>query len=233
MSVLLLWGAANLPLQAQILRPREDKWEASFFLGFASIGDREFVTPVADGSAPGQVGLSYASGVQAGLRIGENFGRYFTAEMEYSFANAPLTFRNLTPDLPTLGVDHSVHSILYGVAISPMKRSARIRPYGAISAGAAYYQVSAGSETQALLQGVDLRDRWQFAASLGGGVKLRVGDRAGFRFDVRNQITAVPSYSLPSVAPVSEDGSIGAALRPTGNLNNWQYNIGFFYVWGR
>src|SRR5262245_10230114 len=73
------------------------EWDAAGFAGASVIGDVHFRTPVFNDGLIGfqSVGMHYASGYQVGLRGNQNLGYYWAAELEYSFANQPLTFTNL------------------------------------------------------------------------------------------------------------------------------------------
>ncbi len=212
---------------AQIPFPREEnKWEVSFFAGVSGLGDKTLVTPV-EGGTTRNVGLEFDSGYLLGLRIGENLTPRFGAEMEYALANQPLLFVNLSPSIPLLELSHKVHKFAYSILVYPMRRRGRYIPFASIGIGASFFRVSSDSVDDALLQGVDLKNRWKFAFSYGGGVKFPMGSEWGLRVDVRDHVTGVSDYGLPSTAPL-----LGAGLRPNGVLHNWQVSGGLLYTFG-
>jgi outer membrane protein W len=206
------------------------KWEVSFFAGGSSIGDKNASTPIEGGEGTRIVGLGYASGYLLGLRITENLGQHAGAELQYSFANQPLAFTNLSSTIPRLDLDHSVHSFIYTLAVYLKNRDSRFRPFLAAGGGAAFYVIDGRAKSDAEGLGVRLKNQWKLAFSVGGGLKYVVKDNFGVRFDVKNQITGVPSYGLPSTHSSSQ-GEVGPAFRPSGQLYNWQFNAGIYYQW--
>ncbi len=227
---LLFWPLLVLLMPealAQIPFPREEnKWEISFFAGESGLGDKTFVTPV-EGGTTRVVGLDFDSGYLLGFRIGENLTPRFGAEMEYALANQPLRFVNLSPSIPLLELSHKVHKFAYSILVYPMWRQGRYIPFASIGIGASLFRISSDSVDDALLQGVDLKNRWKFAYSYGGGVKFPMGPEWGFRLDVRDHVTGVSDYGLPSTAPL-----LGAGLRPNGVLHNWQASVSLLYTVG-
>ncbi len=227
---LLFWPLLVLLMpeaSAQIPFPRnENSWEISIFAGVSGLGDKTLVTPV-EGGTTRDVGLDFDSGYLLGVRIGENLTPRFGAELEYTFANQPLLFVNLSPSIPLLELSHKVHKVAYSVLVYPMQRQGRYIPFASIGIGASFFRVSNDSVDDALVQGVDLKNRWKFALSYGGGVKFPMGPEWGLRVDVRDQVTGASDYGLPATAPL-----LGAGLRPNGVHHNWQVSGGLLYTFG-
>jgi opacity protein-like surface antigen len=223
---LLSASAAAQPAPAE----KSEKWEFSVFYGVSSRGEHLFATPFAttvDNKPTTElrnVGLNFASGYIVGARITENLGDRFGAELEYNLANQQLRFTHLTPALAQLDVQHRVHGISYTVLVYGTDRKHKLRPYGAVGPGIAFYDAYGSSVAKAVAAGVPIKDRWQMGAVVGGGVKYRATKNTGFRFDVRDHFTGVPSYGLPEKGADQK-----AALLPEGKLHNWQFNVGFFY----
>lgn len=207
--------------------PPENKWELSFFAGSGRFGNGSFVTPVQGGSTQ-TVALSSQSGAVAGVRVTENLGERFGAELEYARASHALVFTNLKAGTPSLGVDHKVHKLAYSVLYYPFDRGRRIRPYGSVGAGASLSRISGGSRSLALKQGIDLKDRWTFAYSYGAGVKVQLGKNWGVRGDFRDQVARVPDFGLPGVVTQNQPG-----FRPEGSFHNWQISAGIMYTFER
>ena len=196
------------------------------FAGVSELSDKTLVTPVEGGSTR-DVGLNFESGYLLGIRIGENLTPFFGAELEYSLANQPLLFVNLSPSIPLLELGQKVHDFVYSLLVYPLKRQGRYIPFASIGIGTSLFWVSSDSVDDALLQGVDLKHRWKLAFSYGGGVKFPMGSEWGLRIDVSDHVTGMSDYGLPSTAPL-----LGAGLRPNGVLHNWQVSGGFLYTFG-
>jgi opacity protein-like surface antigen len=232
--LLLIFLPAILPFAlAQVgQEPRHLEWEASFFGGFSSASDQASLTPVEGAASARSVGLDYKDGYLLGARITQNLGELLGAELEYSFADQPLDFVNLRPSLPTLDVEHKIHSIVYSILVYPFDRSRRLRPYGTFGGGASFYYIGKDSKNKAASQGIVLKDRWKFAFSFGGGAKYLITNKIGVRVDVRDQISGVPNYGLPDTSPALPGGEIGAAFRADGRVHNLIVNVGLNYYWG-
>lgn len=225
-ALLLLLGLLSDPLWAQV--PVDNKWEFSGFFGTSHFEDALFETPV-EGGDTRTVGLDSATGYVVGARVTENLGQHFGAELEYAYANHPLTFVSLRPNLPSLALDHRVHKLAYSAVFYPLNRRRRIRPFASVGAGASLFQVAEDSRNEALATGVDLKNRWKFAGSWGAGAKVYAGRNWGFRVDFRDHITGVPNFGLPSTAPQFQ-GRIGVGFRPEGAIHNWQFAVGLMYT---
>ncbi|HXK62608.1 MAG TPA: outer membrane beta-barrel protein, partial [Acidobacteriota bacterium] len=222
--LIIISGLFCFPLMAQApFSYRNDKWELSFFTGSSHRGDDIYVTPL-EGGGTRDVGLRFASGYLIGGRITENLGQHFGAELDYSLSNQPVQFRNLAPLIPAVNFDHRVHSIAYTVLFYGLKRKNRIRPYAAIGPGISLYDSFGDLEGVAATKGLTLKDRWKAAFIVGGGVKFRVGEQVGLRFDVRDHITGVPDFGFPERGTAQDPG-----FRPEGQLHNWQFGVGVFY----
>jgi outer membrane protein W len=206
------------------------EWEVAGFAGGSFVGNFRFPTPVSGSSQTQTVGMHYASGYQVGLRITENVRDGIAVDVEYSFANQPLRFTNLTPEIPSLSVGHSVQHLSYNVTYLPLSREKRFRPYVSLGAGAVLYHIAKQSRIDAEAMGVGLHGSWVFAMNAGGGFKYLVQDQFALTFDVKDQVSRVPSYGLPKSASVVH-GFYQPGVARHGFLNNWQLNIGAVYQW--
>jgi opacity protein-like surface antigen len=216
-----------LSLFAQIqVPPDEEKWEISFLLGGAFAGDQSAATPIEGEGTTRVVGLNYDSGLLLGVRITENLSEYVAAEFDYTYANQPMKFMDLTATLPRLDLDHGIHSLIYSFALFPLGRTSSLKPFGSLGGGASYFWIRGDSSEEAAKLGVDVKGVWKFVLSWGGGVKYQVDPKWGIRFDFRDLVSGIPSYGLPKT-------SIGGtpAFRPSGNLHNWQVSGGISYYW--
>lgn len=220
-------------VQAQVFYPTLYKeWELAGLFGAAFVGDASSQTPVEGEDMTRPVGLDYSSGFLMGVRLTQNLKGKMGAELDYTYANQPLTFLNVSSNIPSLRVSHKVHSFVYSILYYFGDRNSRVRPFASVGAGASLFRIDGGSKFEALSLGVDLNDTWKFVGSFGGGVKYMLNESIGIRFDVRDLISGVPSYSLPRSSPVENDGTIGPAFRPEGTLSDWQFSAGVFFTWG-
>ena len=213
----------------------DEIWEVSAFGGGSFLGNFQFPTPVfgkgQDGSQT--VGLDYATGYQVGVRLTENLNKFWAADLEYSFANQPLTFTNLSPNIQSLSLGQSVHHFSYNLAYVALPYVRRFRPYAKIGTGASLFHIHNDSKQEALERGLGFRDSWKFLVNWGGGFNYLVHDPVSVTFDVKDNMTGVPSYGLPSKARIV-DGHFLPGLSRSGLMNNWQINFGVtvqFYDW--
>jgi len=212
--------------------PEHREWETSGFAGGSFMQSIQRTTRVlgSDKETSRTVGLNYATSYQIGIRVSENLGNYWAANLEYSFANQPLTFTNLSPDIQRLSLSHSVHHFSYNALFLPTTPEHRFRPYATAGAGAALFYITPHSKSDALLQGLDLRDSWKITFNWGGGLKYLVRDKFALVFDAKDQISGVPSYGLPSSTRVI-NGLFRPGFNNDGLLHNWQINFGLGYQW--
>lgn len=212
-----------VPATGQGTYARKDKWEFSVFAGAGYRGQDVFLTSF-EGGVARNVTLKFAPGYIAGVRISENLGERLGAELDYSLANQPVEFQNLTPTLPVVNFDHRVHNVSYTILFYGMKRDSRIRPYAGVGLGVSLYEPFGDSEKNAVALGLNLTTRWKAAGDFGGGVKVRTTSQTGLRFDVRDHVTGVPDFGLPHAGTLQTPG-----FNPNGKLHNWQLSVGFFY----
>src|SRR5262249_50595133 len=140
------------------------------------------------------VGMHYANGYQLGARVSERLDDFWGAELEYTFANQPLRFTNLSPTIQSLSLSHLVHRLTYNISFAPPMRTKRFRPYVKSGIGTALFYIPGDSKEEAFQKGLKLRDTWEFAFNAGGGFKYLVTDIAALTVDVRDQMSPVPSY---------------------------------------
>ncbi len=222
--LIMMTALTCVPVMGQgPLYGRTDKWEFAVFAGASYRGENVYPTPF-EGGTTRDVTLRFAPGYLVGARITQNLGQYFGAELDYSLANQPVEFRNLTPTLQQVNLDDRVHSVTYTVLFYGLKRDSRLRPYGVVGPGISLFETFGESEKNAVSLGLNLTNRWKVAGIVGGGVKYRVTEQTGFRFDVRDHITGVPDFGLPHTGTIQTPG-----FRPDGELHNWQFSAGFFY----
>jgi len=229
--ILVLTLACSLPGFARGSEPSEQPdWEVSGFGGGSFLGDFQFSTPVSGSNQEGSrtVGVHYAAGYQIGVRITENLGHFWGAGLEYSFANQPLRFTNLAPNIQNLYLSESIHHLSYNISYLPLTAARRFQPYGSAGIGSALFYIARDSKNDALAQGLALQDSWKFTFNWGGGFKYLVADQFGLTFDLKDQISGVPSYGLPRSARVT-NGQFQPGFSRSKLLNNWQINFGIAF----
>lgn len=207
---------------------RPDKWEFSGFAGLGALaGADSFLTPLSDGSS-NLVTLDSESGYLVGVRITQNLARHFGAELEYSYGNQPGALINLAPALRRLDLGQKIHTVSYNGLVYLTPRGSKIRPFGTAGVGISLFQLDSSTEAEGIMAGLDLRDRYKFAFTWGGGVKVYSGRQWGFRFDFRDNVTGVPDYGLPRIGQVTA-GVPGPGFRPDGLAHRLQFSGGFIF----
>jgi len=212
--------------------PNHREWDLAVFAGGSFLGDSRHATSVEGEGQPRSVGLHYGAGGYFGLRVSENRWDHFGASLEYGFSNQPLSFVNLTPDRPSVGLGHSIHRFVYDLSSYPMDRRARLRPFGFAGVGTSLFHVDGSSKSEAAAAGVDLKDSWKLVFSWGAGVKYLLRDQVAVSFQFSDRISGTPGYGLPRSARIEGDQFV-PGFRPSGLLNNWSLDIAFVYQWGR
>ena len=228
--VLCAWVEGAFAQGAYSLEHRD--WEVSAFGGGSFVEKFELPTSVSGNGQQSSrtVGMRYASGYEVGLRVNQNLGDFGAATLEYSFANQPLTFTNLSPSIPTLSLGQAVHHLTYAVSYLPMSRLRRFRPYGGAGAGAALFYIHKDSKSEAAELGLALRDSWKFVVSFGGGFKYLVGDQVALTLDVKDHLSGIPTYGLPKSAQIV-NGQFQPGLFNSGIMHNVQINFGVAFQW--
>jgi opacity protein-like surface antigen len=212
--------------------PQHRQWEVSGFAGRSFGESFEFPTSVSgDDQDPRRtVGMRYGSGYLFGLRINENLGDFWAADLEYTFANQPLHFTNLSPTVQNLSLSHYSHYLAYNVSFLLLPRTKRLRPYVDAGIGAALFYIAGHAKKEALDQGIALRDSWEFLFNWGGGFRYLVVDTFAVGFDVKNRLSPVPSYGLPPSARIV-DGQYLPGLARNGVMHNTQVAISLTFQW--
>ena len=208
------------------------KWEFSAFGGTSIVRDQVFETPVLGGeqqfSIP--VGMQYGSSWLVGARLSESMGDHWGAEFEYSYANQPLRFTDLTPDLPALSLHQGVNTFAYNFIFFFTNPYKRLRPYAIAGVGTSLFHTYGSAKSDAAAAGIQLGDSWTFVFDWGGGVKYLFHDHWAARVDFRGHLGTMPDYGLPASAVISQ-GQYIPGLAASGTLQNWHVTAGIAYQW--
>ena len=206
-----------------------DKWEVTFLAGVDHLAGGGHFTTASDSGSPQEVVLGTDPGFLLGLRIAENRGRFFGAEVEYSWGRYSGNLNSPTPALPGFELDQSVHNLLYSGLFHLKPRRSRLRPYAIIGGGATLFAPSGSSKAAGTAAGLDLKRRWKFAVGLGGGLSWNLQGPWRLRIEFRDRITGVPNYGSP--LPGDEpDAPQAPALHPQGLFHALQWTVGLVYV---
>lgn len=165
-------------------------------LSSAAFGQGRFeFTPMVGISTAGSVDLdlndldrrsfSVGSGFTWGGTLGYFLSRYIQFEIEYARQNSSLS-RNfdLDPDIPQsigLGVDQILGNLVFQTSLA----GGGVAPFFLVGAGAAIFT----PDNSELQLDDELGSSTRFQWGIGGGVKLYVTDRIGFRFQGRYRPT--------------------------------------------
>jgi opacity protein-like surface antigen len=227
LSLVLVFAFAQTVFGESSNSTDDEDWQVSAFGGGSFLGDFQFPTPVfSKGQQSSQtVGIHYASGYQVGMRVTENVNKYWSGDLEYSFANQPVTFTNLSPNIQSLSLGQSVHHFSYNFSYIALPHLGRLQPYAKIGTGATLFHISNSFKREALQRELALRDSWKFLVNWGGGFQYLVYEPVSVTFDVKDNVTGVPSYGLPPSARIV-DGHYRPGLSRNGLMNNWQINFG-------
>jgi opacity protein-like surface antigen len=165
-----------------------------------------------------------------GASITDNRWQHWGATLEYSFANQPITFANLTDSVSSLSLGHVIHRFSYDVLYYPLDRSQKVRPYLFAGPGVSLFYVKSSSKDEAASQGISLSDPWKFTMNWGGGVKYLLKSQVAASFQFSDSISGVPGYGLPRTGIVVS-GGYAPGFRPDGLMNNWLISFGLNYQW--
>lgn len=161
-------------------------WEVGV-LGGGSIYNSASVTA---GSLTGDVGIK--SGAAVGAFVGSN-SRLFGGELRYEYLTGDLKVSSGGNEATYSAMAHAIH---YDVLFHLMPLGAPIRPFVEGGAGVKVYEgtgnpTAAGQPLSSLALLTHTHET-KGLATVGGGVKLKIGSRMLFRVEVQDFITPFP-----------------------------------------
>ena len=189
--------AAKPAAQKSSLGSGGDKYEINLFGGGTFVKSQDI--------APNQ---DLSNGGVFGFRITENFWNYVSIEQAatvHAVANA--VYR-----IPGTEKQYSFGGRLQQFHFNPVfhfkPRESRIRPFVTAGFGMDHFGVTEGARRQVgngvntpFLQQTNLQSQWELAFNYGAGVKAKLTDRIGLRFDVRGFSTASPDFNVKGAGP--------------------------------
>ncbi|HSW48565.1 MAG TPA: outer membrane beta-barrel protein, partial [Bryobacteraceae bacterium] len=180
-------------------------WEAGAAAGFGANRHSAVTGPA--GSARAGFAVAPAFGVYVSQDVSSRLG----GEIRYTYSAGDLSLRSGETKVTFGGESHLAH---YDLLVYAAPQGANIRPFFALGAGARLTR-GTGQESayQPLMQHALLtRTRQvQAIASLGAGLKMKVGERMMFRAEFRDYVSAFP---MKVIAPA------GGA-----KINGWLHDI--------
>jgi hypothetical protein len=147
-----------------------------------------------------EAGLQLAN-IDNGLRIGGRISsnRLFTGhEMSYSYQRTNLKIGGTRPEGMT------VQNLYYNFVVHATPEGTIVRPFGTVGAGVSTFFPPGVSS----LSGGGAN---KFGYNYGGGLKFKLNEKFGLRFDVRDHVTGKP-FGLPN---------------SSGRLHNTEYSTTF------
>ena len=133
----------------------------------------------------------YTDGVRIGARMSFDFRGYFAHEVAYTFQNAK--FRVTDDDQTNLITNVSetssqIHNYAYNFTAHATRRDSRVRPFVTGGGGVTAFIPPGYSSFQ-------VRGESKFGYNYGAGVKFRLSDKWGLRFDVRDHAIGKPFFN--------------------------------------
>lgn len=190
------------------------KWE----VGGAGGGSFYTSRDVKRANATAEATLAPGYGVSA--FIGQEMGRYWGGDIRYTFMSNEMQLKSNSLKATFGSNSHSIH---YDFLLHFSPVGSKTRPYFAFGAGVRQYRgTGLESVTQPLSEFALLTKTTEMVplASLGVGVKIRLGERAQIRIEVKDYITPVPEKLF---AP-NRDSEFG------GWFHNFAPMVGISYV---
>ncbi len=190
------------------------KWE------IGAVGGGSFYTSNDVNLGSNSVKASFAPGFAAGFVLSQEIGRHWGGDIRYTYErnDAQLDGNGAKP---TFGAQaHAIHyDFLYFFSPSGEKT----RPYISFGAGVKYYRgTGAEALTQRLSEYALLTRSTDTTpmASVGFGVKFRVGEKSNIRIEIKDYISPTPTKVITP--------NRGASL--SGWVNNFLPMIGITYI---
>lgn len=145
-----------------------------------------------------------------GFRVVENIWNYVSLEQSVTAHGV----ENIQWTVPGTANKYSLGARLRQFQFNPVlhftPREARIRPFVTMGFGFDYFGVTDQARRDVgsgvfspFNQAVTLKSQYKPAFNYGGGIKAKLTDRVGLRFDLRGFATASPNYGVPSTGPAN------------------------------
>lgn len=167
-----------------------ESWEWSGSFGWSFFRNATIFAPGGTATA------GFRNRFAAGMAVTENRFKYISGEIRYTYQDGDPFVAGRGVRTNIQGQSHALH---YDVLVHMRSRSARLRPFVAVGAGAKFYVVSGPEPMVQPLADIGrlaARDEAKLLVSLGGGVKWYWGEHVVVRVDFRNYLTPYPKRLL-------------------------------------
>jgi hypothetical protein len=204
-AVMLLFSAVSFA----------QNWEIGGFGGWATqMGSKS------KGSA-GEATVGFKDGFVGGAYGGNESFRFWSGELRYLYRNGAA---QVDGDVGKASLSAHQHQVTYDVLGHFVERGNKVRPFIAFGGGVKYAKgtgaeaaVQPGSQYALLTATSQILP----VVSLGGGVKVKVTDNFGIRFDFRDYISPAPDKILYPAQ--------GQSIK--GWMHDLTFMVGLSYLW--
>jgi opacity protein-like surface antigen len=177
--------------------------------------------------SPSVVTHHYSAGVRGGIRFGADFKNHWGEDIIYSYGFSATKIADKTggPEFPFNVWSHQVafNALWYPGGLDEKKK---VFPYLTAGGGATFFVISPETVSKGLDQGLgELHSENLFAFNAGGGVRLRLSQHAGLRFDARDYMTRSPRYGMPE----RSDNDAVPAFPASGVFHQVEASFAFVY----
>jgi hypothetical protein len=192
--------------------------EFSVSYGHTSFQDKPFTIGVPQSAIPIKGDMQLGSGNMWEARINFYNSKHFGSEFLYGYQYSGVNFSRSTVTAGKFSVPLQVHSLMLNILYYPFgEAGSSWRPFINLGGGAVIYRPSTGGQAAAKdpLQGNfdTFFETSRGSGTLGIGVKHPITKSIGFRADVGEVLTKVPTFGLPESSALTN-----ATVLPVGGV---------------
>lgn len=186
---------------------RAQSWE------FGAVGGGSFLPGVPVSGSAGSATAGFQPGFVAGAFVGQNLYRHLSGEIRYEFFDNGMKLSSGGTTAQFSAMEHAVH---YDLLWHTARKESAVQYFAAAGVGMKIFR---GTGTEAAYQPLSQYGYFTKTqvvkpmASVGAGLKYRIGDRLYIRAELRDFITPFPTQ-LITPAPGNKFGSILQDLVP-------------------
>ncbi|MCB1018734.1 MAG: outer membrane beta-barrel protein [Acidobacteria bacterium] len=167
---------------------------------YAEIGITGGYSRFRDGGEIGSIGqfggfqetYQLGNGIRIGARMSFDYRGYFAHEIAYNWQRSKYRVVTDDPSNASSGVSEAssnIHNYYYNFVAHATHRGSVVRPFVTGGGGMSSFVPPGYSALS--------RGQTKFGYNYGGGIKFKLSDRYGIRFDVRDHVTGKPFYQEP------------------------------------
>lgn len=208
--------------------------ELNFYGGAAIHSKSNFEIGFPQSARPIQEQFKFKTGVRGGVRLNVFNSGHWGQEFVYSFEPNDATFVRRTPPAQTVALPIHIHQAsVNGLYYFSANEDARSRVFASFGLGAMIFVPTAEANR---LSADPLRvnipgfgSSSELAVNYGLGFKSRVGNRIGFRADMKGFTHRKPSFDLPRSS--NRPGDV--VLPNSGVMTTVEGSVGIVFFFGR